>query len=313
MQTKRLKPTNKNIEIAAKIIRKNGVVAFPTETVYGLGANALNEKAIKKIFKAKGRPQDNPLIVHIANKDSLKEIVKEIPLKAKQLIDHFWPGSLTIVLKKKNKIPKVVTANLDSVAVRMPKNKIALELIKKSKRPIAAPSANTSTKPSPTKAEHVIEDLDKKIDAIIKGPNVQVGLESTVIDLTSKTPTILRPGKITKKEIEKIIGKVKTKTRSGKETKSPGMKYKHYSPKAKVIIAPKKRFKELKRKYKDKKVATIKKGLTKKKFAKNLFSNFRKMDKKGYEIILVESIREDGLGIAIMNRLKKAASEVILN
>jgi len=193
MQTKILKPTNENIEIAAKIIRQNGTVAFPTETVYGLGANALNEKAIKKIFKAKGRPQDNPLIVHIANKDSLEEIVKEIPLKAKQLIDHFWPGPLTIVLKKKKKIPKVVTANLDSVAVRMPKNKIALELIKKSKRPIAAPSANTSTKPSPTKAEHVIEDLDKKIDAIIKGPNVQVGLESTVIDLTLKIPRILRP------------------------------------------------------------------------------------------------------------------------
>lgn len=313
MKTKVLKPNKKGLEIASKIIRKNGIVAFPTETVYGLGANALNEKAIKKIFKAKGRPGDNPLIVHISKKEYLEKLVLEVPQKAKKLIEHFWPGPLTIILKKNKKIPDIVTANLDSVAIRMPKNKTALGLIEKSKRPIAAPSANTSTRPSPTKAKHVIEDLDKKIDAIIKGHTVNVGLESTVIDLTTKIPTILRPGKITKEDIEKIIGKIKIKTKSGKETKSPGMKYKHYSPKAKVIVSPKNKFKEIKNKNKNKKIGIIKKGFSQRNFAKRMFSKFREMDKKGYDIILVEKIKEEGLGVAIMNRLKKAASEIILH
>lgn len=313
MNTRFLNPNEEGIDIASKIIQKNGTVAFPTETVYGLGANALSKKAIKKIFKAKGRPQDNPLIVHIATIDSLFKITKKISPKAKKLIDNFWPGPLTIILKKNKKIPSIVTAGLDSVAVRMPKNKVALNLIKKSKRPIAAPSANTSTKPSPTKAKHVIDDLNNKIDAIIKGQDANVGLESTVIDMTTKTPTILRPGKITKEKIEKIIGKVNIKTSSGKEAKSPGMKYKHYSPNAKVIIAPKNKFKEIKIKNKDKKIGIIKKGISKKRFAKKMFSKFRDLDKKGCEIILVEKIKENGLGLAIMNRLKKAASEIILN
>lgn len=311
LKIKKENPEKYKIKIASKILNENNLVAFPTETVYGLGANALNEGAVKKIFIAKGRPSDNPLIVHISDKKEISKLAKEIPEKAKLLIEEFWPGPLTIILKKKAIVPDVVTAGLDSVAIRMPSNKIALELIKNSKLPIAAPSANISTRPSPTKAVHVINDLNGKIDVIIDGGDVDVGLESTVIDLTQKIPKILRPGKITKEEIEKIIGKIKTKTKSGKETKSPGMKYKHYSPSAKVIIVSKNKFDLIKERYRKNKVGEIFLDSSLEDFAKNIFSKFREMDKDGVEIILVEKIKERGLGVAIMNRLKKAASEII--
>ena len=292
------------IEAAARIIKNGGLVAFPTETVYGLGANGLNRKAVKKIFEAKGRPQDNPLILHVSNMSEAKELVYKIPSKAKELIKSFWPGPLTIVLKKSKKVPDRVTAGLDSVAVRMPKNNIALELIKESGCPLAAPSANLSGKPSPTRAIHVADDLDGKIGAIIDGGEVDIGLESTVVDLTEKIPKILRPGKITRREIEKIVGETKLKKSSADKPRSPGMKHRHYSPEAKVIII-KNGEGEIFDKYPHKKIKILEyKNETS--MAKNLFKDFREADKENYEIIAVRGVKDEGLGGAIMDRLRKA-------
>lgn len=302
------KPEISKIKKSANIIKKGGLVAFPTETVYGLGANGLNKNAVKKIFKAKGRPQDNPLILHISNINQLSSLVEKIPKNAEKLIKKFWPGPLTIILKKSKKVPEIITAGLDSVAVRMPKNKIALELIKSSGCPLAAPSANLSGKPSPTIAEHVIEDLNTKIDAIIDGRKTDIGLESTVIDLTQEPSQILRPGKITKKQIEKIIGKINNKKSKSKKPRSPGMKYRHYSPKAKIFtIQNKKQLKEILKKYPDKRTKILK-YRTKIKMGKNLFKDFREADKNDFKIIIVWNVKEKELGNAIMDRLKKASS-----
>ncbi len=311
MKTLIIKPKkNSDLRLAAETLKRGGLVAFPTETVYGLGANALDGKAVEKIFEAKGRPNDNPLIVHVSDKEELFALVSKVPEKAQKLMDKFWPGPLTLVLNKSKSVPRAVTAGQETVAIRMPNNKIALELIKQSGIPVAAPSANVSTRPSPTEAKHVLEDLDGKIDAIIDGGRTDIGLESTVIDLTSETPTILRPGKITKEELEKVIGKIEIKTKAGKVAKAPGMKYKHYSPKARVILVRKKEIPSLKRKLGTKKTGIILKEGTFEEFAKSLFSKFREMDKRGIEVILVEKIKEKGLGVAIMNRLKKAAGEI---
>ncbi len=310
MKTRIIKPKKiSDLKKPAKLLHEGKLVAFPTETVYGIGANALNSNAVRKIFIAKGRPADNPLIVHIADKKDLSKLVKRIPEKAKKLIGTFWPGPLTIVFEKSPLIPKIVTAGEKTVAIRMPKNKIALELIKLSKTPVAAPSANSSTKPSPTKAEHVLEDLDGKIDAVVDGGKTEIGIESTVLDLTSKTPMILRPGKITKEELEKVIGKVYTRTKNGKVAKSPGMKHKHYSPKARVILFSGNEIEKLLKKHKCKKIGVIKFENSAEEFARNIFSDFREMDKLGFEIILVETVPKMGLGVAIMNRLKKAAGD----
>lgn len=300
----------KKIEQAAKILKKGGIVAFPTETVYGLGA-ILDEEAIKKIFEAKGRPADNPLIVHIASLENLEELVEDVPEKARKLMEAFWAGPLTLVLKNKS-VPEIVTAGLDSVAVRMPSNKIALELIKKT-GPIAAPSANSSGKPSPTRAEHVIDDLNGKIDAVMDAGPVEIGLESTVISFLDE-PVILRPGKISKEDIERIIGPVKLHPavlgEKVDKPASPGMKYRHYSPKAQVILANKK-FGEILNKLNSEKkkieviyLENVEEG------TRELFHKFREADKKGAEVILVKAVEEKGLGLAVMNRLKKAASRI---
>jgi len=227
---------------ASDILKSGGIVALPTETVYGLGADGLNESAIKKIFVAKGRPSDNPLILHIAEPEDLSNLVLEVPKKAQVLIDNFWPGPLTIILKKTDIVPKAVSGGLDTVAVRCPSNEAIKKVIKHLKRPIAAPSANLSGKPSPTKFSHVLHDLDGKIDAILDGGDCEIGLESTVIAFNEELPRILRPGKITKEQIEDLIGDVildpavMGKIKSGQKIMSPGMKYKHYAPKAKVIV-----------------------------------------------------------------------------
>lgn len=314
MKTKIIKinfknPETSKIKEAANIIKKGGLVAFPTETVYGLGANGLDKKAVKKIFLVKGRPQDNPLILHISEIKQMHSLVNEIPNNAKKLIKKFWPGPLTIILKKTKIVPGMVTCGLDAVAIRMPDNKIALELIKYAGVPIAAPSANISGRPSPTNAKHVAEDLMDNIDMLIDGGNTTIGIESTVIDLTQNPPVILRPGKITQKQIEKIIGKLQDK----KEEriiipKCPGMKYKHYSPKAKVIIIKdRKEIKKICKKYSEKKIKQL--NYTDKiKMAKNLFKDFREADKKGYDIIVVKEVEDKGFGCAIMNRLRKASS-----
>ncbi len=306
------KPEIEKIKLAAELIKTGELVAFPTETVYGLGANALDKNAVKKIFIAKGRPQDNPLIVHISNIKQITELVRTIPPKAEKLIRKFWPGPLTIILKKSKIVPNIVTAGLNSVAIRMPKNKIALKIIKESGCPIAAPSANSSGKPSPTSAKHVYEDLDTKIPLIIDGGETEIGIESTVIDLTTKIPRILRPGKITEEEIQKII-KITKKSHRCKKTKSPGMKYKHYSPEAKIIVVNKKiSLKKIKEQYeKDGKVKIILEKEGTKNTAKNLFKEFRKADKEKVKTIIIRGLKKEGLGTAIMNRLEKAATKII--
>jgi len=316
------KPEINKIKSAAKIIKSGGLVAFPTETVYGLGADVFNQSAVKKIFLAKGRPFDNPLIIHIANIKDLYKLAEKIPETAIKLAKKFWPGPLTMVLNKKKSVPNCATAGLDTAAIRMPKNNIALELIRASKTPIAAPSANLFTKPSPTSAKHVIEDLSGKIPMIIDGGQTKIGLESTVLDLTSKIPMILRPGKITAEDLKPILGKVSIYTYQPKagrpraeKPKSPGMKYRHYSPKAKVILIvggknkAKNKIKELEKIYK--KTAIIRADKNIEKLSRDLFKKFREFDNKKIEIILVEGVKEKGLGLALMNRLKKAANRII--
>lgn len=228
---------------AAALIKQGQVVAFPTETVYGLGANALKGQAVDGIFKAKGRPNDNPLIVHISRVKDIKPLVSELPLMIYPLIERFWPGPLTIILKKSSRVPDETTAGLNTVAIRMPNHPIALALIKEAGIPIAAPSANRSGKPSPTTAQHVFDDLSGSIPMILDGISpCQVGLESTVLDMSGEVPTILRPGGITPGELKKVLGNVRVDGAvlkplgKGQAPKSPGMKYMHYSPKAQVII-----------------------------------------------------------------------------
>lgn len=326
----------------AEAIRRGELVAFPTETVYGLGANALNPDAVLSIFKAKGRPNDNPLIVHIAEPDMLEPLVTEITPQTRMLISAFWPGPLTIVLQKSPVVPPEVTAGLDSVAVRMPDNPIALELIKRAGVPIAAPSANRSGKPSPTLAEHVFEDMAGRISWIIDGGPCRVGLESTVLDLTGDIPTILRPGGITPEMIEQVTGKVRLDTglidgKSTEKPKSPGMKYTHYAPKGEVTVVsgePEKVSQWINRSVlKDeeagKKVVvlaaaehlsyyTVHSGIafgaaeSPEEIAMNIFRLFRDCDRLGADKIYVEAISRAGIGLAVMNRLEKAAGGKIV-
>lgn len=330
---------------AAKYILNGGIVAFPTETVYGLGANALNPLAVRKIFEAKGRPQDNPLIVHISDIEDVYKYAQKVPDKARTLMDKFWPGPMTLVFKKKNIIPHVITAGLDSVGIRIPSHPVARAFIKECGVPIAAPSANISGKPSPTKAEHVLEDLNGKIDAIIDGGSCDVGVESTVIDVTQSVPMILRPGGITYEQIRDAIGEVAIDPAIKGEfmqedfrPRAPGMKYKHYSPEAEVYIV-KGRIDDVVKKInalaeKDlsegKKVGIMATAQTHKMYkygkivvvgdredalgiAHNLFNVLREFDNAGVDIIYAEAIDEEGLGLAIMNRLVKAAGYKILN
>ncbi|MBU4204494.1 MAG: threonylcarbamoyl-AMP synthase [Acidobacteria bacterium] len=320
------KPEISKVKIAAETLRKGGLVAFPTETVYGLGADAFNSEAIKKIFEAKGRPIDNPLIIHIADKKEVYRLAREVPREAEKLINKFWPGPLTIILKKSNIVSDIITAGLDSVAIRMPNNKIALTLIKKSKVPIVAPSANLSGKPSPTMAEHAIQDLYGKIEIIIDGGETDIGVESTVLDLTTNPPTLLRPGGVDLEKLKEVLGKIKihpiVKGKQIKKiaVKSPGMKYRHYAPNAKVILVEgkyervKNKIQELTDKYKKKgkKIAIMttnknhnyKTGAIKfigkdcDAIAKNLFKTFREFDKEKIDLIIAEGVSDNGLGLA---------------
>ncbi len=329
------------IREAADIINNGGVVVFPTETVYGIGADALNDEACEKIFKAKGRPQDNPLIVHISEFDELYSLAETVPASAKILANKYWPGPLTMILYKKNVLSDKITAGLNTAAIRLPVNKIALALIKESKKPIAAPSANTSGKPSPTEAAHVIEDLIGKVDMIIDGGSTDIGLESTVIDMTSEIPMILRPGKVTREDIISVLGQCEYDPAiiKGSEKlvpKSPGQKYRHYSPKAKVILykgSIEKIIKRINEDY-DKfleeglKVGILSTTQTDEHYfgkltilcgdrtkpltiSSNLFKSLREFDHMGVDIILAEAVDEKELGKAIMNRLGKASSETI--
>lgn len=330
------------IRQAAQIIKSGGLVAFPTETVYGLGADALNEKASAKIYEAKGRPSDNPLIAHIADIGMLDELVLEVPEKAKKLMDAFWPGPMTLIFKKSNLVPMQTTGGLDTIAVRFPSHKIARALIKEAGVSIAAPSANLSGKPSPTLGEHVIEDMNGRIDMILDGGMVQVGLESTIIDVTEEIPMILRPGFITKEMLDDVIGDVQldtailNKPTAEKRPKAPGMMYRHYAPKADYRIyrgEEKKVAKEIIRlanetmknghksgvitidehldfyKDLDKEVMIVSLGTLKKPetIARRIFKTLRDFDKENVEYIFGEAFSENDVGQAIMNRLMKAA------
>ena len=244
MITKFLSDNEQDIEVAAQILKNGGLVAFPTETVYGLGGNALEASASQAIYAAKGRPSDNPLIVHIADTASVYELATKVPETAKTLMEAFWPGPLTIILPKADIVPKETTGGLDTVAISFPSHPAAMELIRRSGVYIAAPSANTSGRPSPTTAEHVKEDMDGRIDAIIDGGAVGIGIESTIVDLTSDIPTILRPGFITKKNLEDIIGEVRIDPAiihpdPSLRPKAPGMKYTHYAPVGELTVVEK--------------------------------------------------------------------------
>lgn len=328
---------NNYINEAANIIKNNGIVVFPTETVYGLGANALDSDAVSKIFKAKGRPQDNPLIVHVANKN-ISNLVLDVPEIAKTLIDKFWPGPLTIILEKNNIIPDVTSAGLGTIGIRMPDNNIALRLIELANKPIAAPSANISGRPSPTEVERCIEDLSGKVDYILGGERSEVGVESTIVDCTVNPPLILRPGGVTLEMLREIHSgisideAIKGKPKNDLKPKAPGMKYRHYAPKAKLKIIRGNKEKTIDKIKeivdncieKSKNVAILCTNENVSKFhkgrvislgsetalediARNLFEALRRCDDLGVDIILCEAFQEQGVGVAIMNRLNKAA------
>lgn len=333
---------NKDLmEEAGCIIRQGGLVSFPTETVYGLGADGLNPQAVEKIYKAKGRPSDNPLILHISSMDQLYPLVKEVSQLAYKIIEQYWPGPLTLIFKKSRLVPEIITAGLDSVAIRMPDNPIALDLIARSKTPIAAPSANRSGRPSPTRASHVIEDMEGRIDMIIDGGSTDLGLESTVLDLSEGRPVILRPGLITYEDLKKIESQViedQGLDRENEKPRSPGQKYRHYAPEAEMLLFTGKVEKivekikdearrlveeglrvgimateETKSSYKDGLVKVVGSRLEQGTIAANLFEVIREFDKEEVDIILAEGIGEDNLGRAIMNRMTKAAGGRIIN
>ncbi len=327
----------KAIERAGKIVREGGLVAFPTETVYGLGGDALNPESSRKIYAAKGRPSDNPLIVHIYRWEDIFLITEKIPESAKKLAEAFWPGPLTMICRKSGKVPGETTGELDTVAVRMPGDKTALAFIKAAGGYIAAPSANTSGRPSPTLAKYVEEDLGGKIEMILDGGQACIGLESTIVDLTAETPVILRPGYITKEMLEKVIGPVETdkavfSADSKEPPKAPGMKYKHYAPRAELtIIAGEEekvvaRINELVQKaaaegkkagiigtdttagrYQAASVKSVGRRGHEETIARELYKSLREFDEEEVDVIYSEAFTDIGIGQAVMNRLLKAA------
>lgn len=334
-------PQGEKIREAAKIIRSGGLVAFPTETVYGLGADALLPEGAKRIYAAKGRPSDNPLIVHIADFEALDKIAAEIPEQAKILSDRFWPGPLTMIFKKRDVVPYETTGGLDTVAVRMPDHPVALELIRESGGYIAAPSANTSGRPSPTMASHVKTDLDGKIPMILDGGEVGIGIESTIIDLSEKVPMVLRPGYITREMLSELIGDVREdpalSQTEGIRPKAPGMKYKHYAPKANLILvegeseAVVKKMNELTEEeqkagrkvgiictdetaseYAADIVKSIGKRVDEDSIALHLYAILREFDELDVDVIYSESFATPRIGHAIMNRLLKAAGHQVI-
>jgi L-threonylcarbamoyladenylate synthase len=322
------RPQQKAIERAAATIRSGGLVAFPTETVYGLGANAMNEIAVRKIFEAKGRPADNPLIVHVGGREMLDVVATGVDEKAERLIEAFWPGPLTLVLNRTPEVARSVSAGLLTIAVRMPRNNIALSLIRASKTPIAAPSANSSGGPSPTAAAHVLEDLGGKIEMILDGGATNIGIESTVLDVTHDPPVILRPGWITQEKLSDAIGRVELATSDDELRRSPGTRHRHYSPRARVVLVERTLYEKLaaltESYLADAKVGfvghtpllldspnfkAIILGNSAEGYARSIYSAFRELDAFGARVIVVEGIEDAGEGAAVMDRLRRAASE----
>ena len=336
--------TPADIGRAAAILRAGRLVAFPTETVYGLGANGLDEDAVARIFAAKGRPQDNPLILHVAASDEVRPLLKEVPEEAERLMARFWPGPLTLVLPRSPLVPDIVTGGLDTVAVRLPDHPVARRIIRAAGVPIAAPSANLSGRPSPTTAEHVLADLDGRVEVVIDGGPTHVGVESTVLDLTTTPPAILRPGGVTREQLEDFLGAVigPEASREGgdqQRPRSPGMKYTHYSPAAPLLLflgppelvvrAVAERAAAERRDGRRVGILTNDRHLEAyradpgdilvslgpegdaRAAAMHLFQCLRAFDAEGAEVILAEGIDEAGIGLAVMNRLRKAASRII--
>lgn len=334
---------------AARVVARGGLVAFPTETVYGLGADALNPQAVEAIFAAKGRPADNPLIVHVAHLDQLVELVEVVPAAVEVLAKHFWPGPLTLILPRRPVVPDVVTAGLDTVAVRIPDHPVALALIRTSGRPIAAPSANRSGRPSPTEAKHVLEDLDGRIDVIVDGGPCDIGVESTVLDLTAEQPIILRPGAVTAQQLEPFLGPVATDPAvdGGAEkgiggeagvhvdgpVRSPGMKYRHYAPQTPCVlyegtgaavaaaVAARVRAErsagvrvgvlataENASRYEADALCIGGRRSAPETVAHGLYRCLRQLDEAGVDLIVMEGIEPVGLGVAVMNRMRRAAA-----
>lgn len=327
-----------DLKRAAHILQSGGLVAFPTETVYGLGGDGLRSEAAKRIYEAKGRPSDNPLILHISKVEELAAIVSGIPEKARPLMDNFWPGPMTLIFYKSKQVPYETTGGLETVAVRMPEHEGARQLIAQAGVPVAAPSANLSGRPSPTTAEHVKEDLWGRIDMIVDGGPVGIGVESTIIDLTEEIPVILRPGHITKKMIEEVVGEVRMDPGlSGKDPavrpKAPGMKYRHYAPKAEMIVvegpeeAVIRRIQERASQYSPEKVGILAAEESRERYThgqvisvgsrkehtieQGLYAALRAFDHRGVEVIFSESFPEDERSEAIMNRLLKASGQRI--
>ncbi|NWF87208.1 threonylcarbamoyl-AMP synthase [Candidatus Bathyarchaeota archaeon] len=337
-------PEKEKIQKAADFIKKGGLVAFPTETVYGLGADALNSKAIFALFEAKRRPLDNPPIVHVGDASDVHRLVKETTPKAEKLMKIFWPGPLTLIFKHSTIVPDVTVAGLDTIAIRMPNHNVALALLKESRCPIAAPSANLAGKPSPTTAKHVLDDLDGRIDAVLDAGPTHIGVESTVLDLTAMPPQILRPGGTPYEKLKEILGDVRLHPVAVAEkempiegARSPGVKHKHYAPNAEVVLVEgeisvvKEKVKELAESHRreSRKVgvlatdetadyyrADVVKSLGSRNdlatVAKNLFRLLREFDSESVDVIIAEGIPTEGLGLAVMNRLRKAAGYKIV-
>ena len=338
-----MKDTNQMMEEAGSLIHRGELVAFPTETVYGLGGDALHPEAAKKIYEAKGRPSDNPLIVHVAEFSDLERIAKEVPPQAKMLADAFWPGPLTMIVKKNESVPYATTGGLETVAVRMPNHPVALELIRKSGCLIAAPSANTSGRPSPTEASHVAEDMNGRIAMILDGGSVGIGIESTIIDLTEQPPMVLRPGYITTQMLSDVLGEDVVldpgiiALDDTTKPKAPGMKYKHYAPKADMVIVDGEKDAVVgyingllnKMRESGKKTAVIAAEETKDSYvadivlcmgkrededaiAKHMYKILRECDELEVDVIYSESFQTPRIGQAIMNRLLKAAGHQVI-
>ncbi len=331
------------IEEAGQILKHGGLVAFPTETVYGLGGDALNETSSAKIYEAKGRPSDNPLIVHIAHMDFLAAIVEEVPNEAYRLAEKYWPGPLTMIFKKSGLVPYATTGGLETVAVRMPAHKTAQALIKAAGGYVAAPSANRSGRPSPTIAKYVIEDLDGRVDMIIDGGEVNIGLESTIIDLSGENPMLLRPGYITEEMLRETVGDVEVDrtlldSESKEAPKAPGMKYRHYAPKGSLAVVEgtqqdvvsyinqkieESRSQGLKTgviatdESADSYLADVVKSVGSRKdenaIARHLFRILREFDEESVQVMYAESFASQGIGQAIMNRLLKAAGHHVIS
>ena len=332
METKLLRDTEQDIRTAAAILRAGGLVGIPTETVYGLGANGLSSAAVGKIFAAKGRPQDNPLILHVPDASWLARYCREVPDSAYTLAERFWPGPLTMILPRKDVVPDAVTAGLDTVGVRCPNHPVTLAIIRAADVPVAAPSGNTSGRPSPTRAEHMVEDMAGKIDAIVDGGPCGVGVESTIIDLTCTPPRLLRPGGLPLEALEEVLGEVAVDAAllrplgAGEKPKAPGMKYRHYAPKAPVTVVlgePSATadyitahlgehtgvicFDEWAGRFEGHVVENIGSAARKDEQARRVFDALRAFDHTDVTEIYAQCPHEDGLGLAVANRLKKAA------